>query len=341
MIRFDGVTKTYPGTSRPALNGVDLEVLKGEFVFLVGASGSGKSSFLRLVLKEDRPTKGKIFVLGQELAAISSGKVPYFRRSLGVVFQDFRLLPNKTVFDNVAFTLQVIGKSKGFIQEAVPDVLKMVGLGGKQNRYPHELSGGEQQRVAIARAVVNKPAILLADEPTGNLDPATSAGIMTLLATINANGTTVLMATHDAGIVDSMKRRVIELVGGQIVRDERQGGYQTQSMPVQKQRAAEASFDDLAAAVPTPAPEPDRASAPARESAPVREPAPVPVTVEEVATTTDPIEVLLPAASTAPAPAQKVERTPTSSGAVLPEPGSGPPPGFVWPTAPDALREKR
>ena len=337
MIRFDGVTKTYPGTSRPALNSVDLEVLKGEFVFLVGASGSGKSSFLRLVLKEDRPTKGKIFVLGQELAAISSGKVPYFRRSLGVVFQDFRLLPNKTVFDNVAFTLQVIGKSKGFIQEAVPDVLKMVGLGGKQNRYPHELSGGEQQRVAIARAVVNKPAVLLADEPTGNLDPATSAGIMTLLATINANGTTVLMATHDAGIVDSMKRRVIELVGGQIVRDERQGGYQTQSMPVQKPRAAEPSFDDLAAAVPTPAPEPVRAA----EPAPVREPAPVPVTVEEVAPTTDPIEVLVPAASTAPAPAEKVERTPTSSGAVLPEPGSGPPPGFVWPTAPDALREKR
>jgi cell division transport system ATP-binding protein len=329
MIRFESVTKTYPGTSRPALNGVDLEVLKGEFVFLVGASGSGKSSFLRLVLKEDRPTKGKIFVLGQELAAISSGKVPYFRRSLGVVFQDFRLLPNKTVFDNVAFTLQVIGKSKGFIQEAVPDVLKMVGLGGKQNRYPHELSGGEQQRVAIARAVVNKPAILLADEPTGNLDPATSAGIMTLLATINANGTTVLMATHDAGIVDQMKRRVIELVGGQIVRDERQGGYQTQSMPIPKPAKPEPSFDDLAAAVPTPAPEP------------------APIVVDEVAPTTDPIEVLLPAASspvppaaaqvTEPAPA--AERAPAGTG--LPAPGSGPPPGFVWPTAPDALREKR
>ncbi len=323
MIRFDGVTKTYPGTSRPALNSVDLEVLKGEFVFLVGASGSGKSSFLRLVLKEDRPTKGKIFVLGQELAAISSGKVPYFRRSLGVVFQDFRLLPNKTVFDNVAFTLQVIGKSKGFIQEAVPDVLKMVGLGGKQNRYPHELSGGEQQRVAIARAVVNKPAILLADEPTGNLDPATSAGIMTLLATINANGTTVLMATHDAGIVDSMKRRVIELIGGQIVRDERQGGYQTQSMPVQKQRAAEPSFEDLSAAVPAPAP--------------------APVADDEVAPTTDPLEALLPAASTAPAPERTpvVERTPPATAAPIPEPGSGPPPGFVWPTAPDALRERR
>ena len=339
MIRFDAVTKTYPGTSRPALDGVDLEVLKGEFVFLVGASGSGKSSFLRLVLKEDRPTKGRIFVLGQELAAISSGKVPYFRRSLGVVFQDFRLLPNKTVFDNVAFTLQVIGKSKGFIQEAVPDVLKMVGLGGKQNRYPHELSGGEQQRVAIARAVVNKPAILLADEPTGNLDPATSAGIMTLLATINANGTTVLMATHDAGIVDSMKRRVIELVGGQIVRDERQGAYTT-TVPVQKPSRPEPSFDDLAAAVPTPAAEPAATPAPAPVPAPAS--APVPVTVEEVAPTTDPIEVLVPAATAAPlAEKPVVERTPTSTGAVIPEPGSGPPPGFQWPTAPQPRRDGR
>ncbi len=311
MILFDGVTKTYPGTSRPALNSVTLEVLKGEFVFLVGASGSGKSSFLRLVLKEDRPTKGKIFVLGQDLGAISSSKVPYFRRSLGVVFQDFRLLPNKTVFDNVAFTLQVIGKSKGFIQEAVPDVLKMVGLGGKQHRFPHELSGGEQQRVAIARAVVNKPAILLADEPTGNLDPATSAGIMTLLSSINANGTTVLMATHDAGIVDKMKRRVIELIGGQIVRDERQGGYQTQSMPIPKPTKPEPSFDDLAAAVPDPAP------GPAFEPEPVPEPEPAP----------------------APTPASvPVSVTPTR-GTVLPEPGSGPPPGFQWPTAPDAQRD--
>ena len=234
MIRFDQVSKMYSGTSRPALNGVDLEILKGEFVFLVGASGSGKSSFLRLVLKEERPSKGRIHVLGHELNTLPSRKVPYFRRSLGVVFQDFRLLPQKTVFDNVAFTLQVIGKSKGFIQEAVPDVLKMVGLAGKQGRFPHELSGGEQQRVAIARAIVNKPAILLADEPTGNLDPATSAGIMSLLSTINANGTTVLMATHDSGIVDQMKRRVIELVSGQVVRDERAGGYQTQAIPVQK-----------------------------------------------------------------------------------------------------------
>ncbi|WP_254069101.1 cell division ATP-binding protein FtsE [Herbiconiux sp. VKM Ac-2851] len=225
MIRFDHVSKTYRGTKRPALDSIDLEILRGEFVFLVGASGSGKSSFLRLVLKEDRPTGGNIHVLGQDLNAISNRKVPYFRRNLGVVFQDFRLLPGKNVFDNVAFTLQVIGKSRGFIQEAVPDVLQMVGLAEKANRLPHELSGGEQQRVAIARAVVNKPAILLADEPTGNLDPSTSAGIMTVLERINAGGTTVVMATHDNAIVDHMKRRVVELVTGQIVRDEDQGGY--------------------------------------------------------------------------------------------------------------------
>jgi cell division transport system ATP-binding protein len=233
MIRFDQVTKLYKGNARPALNAVTLEILRGEFVFLVGASGSGKSSFLRLVLKEENPSRGRIHVLGQELGTLTNRKVPYFRRNLGVVFQDFRLLPQKTVFENVAFTLQVIGKSKGFIQEAVPDVLKMVGLAGKTGRLPHELSGGEQQRVAIARAIVNKPAILLADEPTGNLDPSTSAGIMTLLERISASGTTVIMATHDAGIVDQMQRRVIELVSGQIIRDEREGGYQTQTVPIQ------------------------------------------------------------------------------------------------------------
>jgi len=288
MIRFDHVTKTYAGTTRPALNAVDLEVLKGEFVFLVGASGSGKSSFLRLVLKEERPTKGKIHVLGQELNTLPARKVPYFRRSLGVVFQDFRLLPQKTVFDNVAFSLQVIGKSKGFIQEAVPDVLKMVGLAGKQSRFPHELSGGEQQRVAIARAIVNKPAILLADEPTGNLDPATSAGIMQLLSTINANGTTVLMATHDSGIVDQMKRRVIELVSGQVIRDERAGGYQTQAIPVQKfnltgslvaHNEAAARPSSRVTAAPAPAAAPAAAPAPtaAPAAAPAVAPAPTPV----------------------------------------------------------------
>lgn len=233
MIRFEQVSKLYAGTARPALNSVTIEILRGEFVFLVGASGSGKSSFLRLVLKEENPSSGRIHVLGQDLARLASRKVPYFRRNIGVVFQDFRLLPQKTVFQNVAFSLQVIGKSRGFIQEAVPDVLKMVGLAGKASRLPHELSGGEQQRVAIARAIVNRPAVLLADEPTGNLDPSTSAGIMTLLERISLSGTTIVMATHEAGIVDQMQRRVIELVSGQVVRDERQGGYQTQAIPVQ------------------------------------------------------------------------------------------------------------
>ncbi|QTX04329.1 cell division ATP-binding protein FtsE [Agromyces archimandritae] len=225
MIRFDNVTKVYPGTQRPALDDVDVEILRGEFVFLVGASGSGKSTFLRLILKEEKPSSGRIHVLGQELDRISSRKVPFFRRSLGVVFQDFRLLPNKNVFENVAFTLRVIGKSRGYIHQAVPDTLKLVGLDGKGKRMPHELSGGEQQRVAIARAIVNKPQILLADEPTGNLDPVTSAGIMTLLERINAGGTTIVMATHEAGIVDQMKRRVIELSAGEVVRDESHGGY--------------------------------------------------------------------------------------------------------------------
>src|SRR3990170_1639457 len=229
MIRFENVTKVYDQKTRPALDSVNLEIDRGEFAFLVGASGSGKSTFLRLVLKEDRATSGSVYVAGQNVANISSWRVPRLRRGIGVVFQDFRLLPQKNVFANVAFAMQVIGKSKGFIQEAVPDVLKMVGLAGKASRLPHELSGGEQQRVAIARAIVNKPAILLADEPTGNLDPSTSQGIMTLLERISTSGTTVIMATHDAGIVDQMQRRVIELVSGQIVRDERQGGYQTQA----------------------------------------------------------------------------------------------------------------
>jgi cell division transport system ATP-binding protein len=234
MILFDKVTKKYPGTARPALDAIDLNIERGEFVFLVGASGSGKSSCLRMMIKEDKPTRGQIHVLGQDLATVPSRKVPYFRRKLGVVFQDFRLLPNKTVFDNVAFTLQVIGKSRGFIQEAVPDVLKMVGLAGKASRYPHELSGGEQQRVAIARAIVNKPALLLADEPTGNLDPATSAGIMALLEAINASGTTVVIATHAADFVDQMKKRVVELSAGVIVRDERESGYgKTAAIPIQ------------------------------------------------------------------------------------------------------------
>ncbi|KQR91269.1 MAG: cell division ATP-binding protein FtsE [Microbacterium ginsengisoli] len=232
MIRFENVTKRYRGTSKPALNGVDFEVQRGEFVFLVGASGSGKSSCLRLILREDIPSQGRVVVLGRDLRRVASRKVPYFRRNIGSVFQDFRLLPTKTVFQNVAFSLQVIGSSRGFIHQAVPEALALVGLAGKEKRLPHELSGGEQQRVAIARALVNRPQVLLADEPTGNLDPATSVDIMQLLARINASGTTVLMATHEAAFVDQMQRRVIELRGGEMVRDERHGGYgDTSSIP--------------------------------------------------------------------------------------------------------------
>lgn len=225
MIRFENVTKRYRGTAKPALHEIDFEVTRGEFLFLVGASGSGKSSCLRLILREETPSDGRVVVLGRDLKTLASRKVPYFRRHIGSVFQDFRLLPAKTVFQNVAFTLQVIGSSNAFIQQAVPEVLALVGLKGKERRFPHELSGGEQQRVAIARALVNRPQVLLADEPTGNLDPATSADIMQLLARINAGGTTVVMATHEAGFVDQMQRRVIELSNGEMVRDERHGGY--------------------------------------------------------------------------------------------------------------------
>lgn len=230
MIRFENVTKRYRGTKRPALAGIDFEVQRGEFVFLVGASGSGKSTCLQLILREEVPTSGRVAVLGRDLRALANRKVPYFRRNIGSVFQDFRLLSSKTVFQNVAFTLQVTGSSRGFIHQAVPEALALVGLDGKEKRLPHELSGGEQQRVAIARALVNRPQILLADEPTGNLDPATSVDIMQLLARINAGGTTVLMATHEAAFVDQMQRRVIELRDGEMVRDEVHGGYGDRSM---------------------------------------------------------------------------------------------------------------
>ena len=225
MISISNVSKQYRGSARPALNNVSLEVAKGDFVFLVGASGSGKSSLMRLMLREDVPTKGSVHVLGENLVGIPSRRVPFFRRRLGVVFQDFRLLPNKTVAQNVAFSLEVIGKSQGFIQEAVPGVLRLVGLEGKADRLPSELSGGEQQRVALARAIVNKPALLLADEPTGNLDPATSQDIMALIERINLAGTTVIMATHDRGIVDRLKKRVVELKDGEIIRDQVGGSY--------------------------------------------------------------------------------------------------------------------
>jgi cell division transport system ATP-binding protein len=225
VIRFDNVTKLYPSQVRPAVDDVTLEIEKGEFVFLVGASGSGKSTLLRMMLREERPTGGSVHVLGKDLNRLSGWKVPALRRQMGTVFQDFRLLPNKSVFENVAFALEVIGKPRHTIAQVVPEVLELVGLAGKEGRRPDELSGGEQQRVAIARAFANRPMLLIADEPTGNLDPATSVGIMRLLDRINRTGTTVVMATHDAAIVDQMRKRVIELEGGHLVRDQSRGVY--------------------------------------------------------------------------------------------------------------------
>jgi cell division transport system ATP-binding protein len=225
VIRFENVSKTYPGQGRPALDDVCLDIEKGEFVFLVGTSGSGKSTFLRLVLREEKPQSGRIHVLGKDLGKLSQWKIPQMRRQIGTVFQDFRLLPNKTVAENVAFALEVIGRPQSQIAKVVPEVLEVVGLSGKEHRRPDELSGGEQQRVAIARAFVNRPMLLIADEPTGNLDPNTSVGIMKLLDRINRTGTTVIMATHDAAIVDQMRKRVIELDTGHLVRDQSRGVY--------------------------------------------------------------------------------------------------------------------
>ncbi len=225
MIHLSHVSKSYQTSTRPALEDVTIDVEKGEFAFLIGPSGSGKSTFLRLVLREDVPTTGQIQVAGRDLVKLRRSKVPSHRRRLGCVFQDFRLLANKTVEQNVGFALEVIGRPRAAIKKIVPEVLELVGLEGKARRLPHELSGGEQQRVAIARAFVNRPLLLLADEPTGNLDPDTSADIMLLLERINRTGTTVLMATHDNNIVDSMRRRVIELQLGKVVRDEARGVY--------------------------------------------------------------------------------------------------------------------
>jgi cell division transport system ATP-binding protein len=225
VIRLKNVTKLYPASKRPALDDVGVEVEKGEFVFLIGPSGSGKSTLLRLLLKEEDPTRGSVNVAGKELTKLSRWKVPALRRTIGCVFQDFRLLPNRTVAQNIGFALEVIGKPRRTIKKVVPEVIEMVGLEGKANRLPNELSGGEQQRVAIARAFVNRPLVLLADEPTGNLDPDTSQDIMLLLERINRIGTTVLMATHDNNIVDAMRRRVVELNMGRLVRDQARGVY--------------------------------------------------------------------------------------------------------------------
>lgn len=224
MIELINVSKIYQGGTT-ALKDVNLKIEKGEFVFIVGPSGSGKSTFIKLLLKEETPTEGKVLVNGVETATLDRKKIPYFRRKIGVVFQDFRLLQNRTVYDNVAFAMQVIGANPRDIRRQVPNVLSLVGLGGRMRALPSQLSGGEQQRVSIARALVNSPAVLIADEPTGNLDPDTSWDIMRLLNDINQVGTTVVMATHAKDIVDGMKKRVVAIDSGSIVRDDKKGVY--------------------------------------------------------------------------------------------------------------------
>jgi cell division transport system ATP-binding protein len=224
MIRLDNVTKSY-STEVTALRDASFEVAKGEFLFLVGPSGSGKSTLLRLMNRQEQPEKGAVWVAGKNINDMPESKVPYLRRNIGNIFQDYKLLPNKTVFENVAFALEVIGRPRHVIRQQVPAVLELVGLADKGDRFPHQLSGGEQQRVSIARAFVNRPLILLADEPTGNLDPATGEGIMRLLDRINSTGTTVVMATHDQRIVNMMRRRVVQLDRGIIVRDQERGVY--------------------------------------------------------------------------------------------------------------------
>ena len=225
MIRLENVSKVY-GSDTPALRDASFDIPKGEFVFLVGPSGSGKSTLLRLMNRQERPERGNVWVAGRNINEMANSQSPFLRRTMGNVFQDYKLLPNKTVFENVAFALEVIGKPRHIIAQQVPQVLELVGLGDKQDRLPHQLSGGEQQRVSIARAFVNRPLILLADEPTGNLDPSTGEGIMALLEAINGTGTTVVMATHDHRVVNAMRKRVIQLDRGVIVRDQERGVYE-------------------------------------------------------------------------------------------------------------------
>lgn len=226
VITFDHVVKIYPAQpNKPALNDISLQIYAGEFIFLVGHSGSGKSTFIRMLIHEIQPTQGHIYIADEDLSTMKNWRVPYLRRNIGCVFQDFKLLPNKTVFENVAFALEVIGKSRHVIKTQVPEVLRLVGLQDKLDKRPDQLSGGEQQRVSIARAIVNRPPLLVCDEPTGNLDPQTSRGIMDLLERINRTGTTVLVATHDREMVDNMRRRVIALDRGNLVRDQDRGVY--------------------------------------------------------------------------------------------------------------------
>lgn len=226
VITLDHVTKIYEAQpNNPALSDISLHIFPGEFVFLVGHSGSGKSTFINLLIRQIKPTKGKIYIADEDLTQMRNWRVPYLRRNIGCVFQDFKLLPNKTVFENVAFALEVIGKSRHVIRTQVPEVLRLVGLQDKMNKRPDQLSGGEQQRVSIARAIVNRPPLLICDEPTGNLDPQNSRGIMDLLERINRTGTTVLVATHDREMVDNMRRRVIALDKGVLTRDQDRGVY--------------------------------------------------------------------------------------------------------------------
>ncbi len=232
MIRLNRVAKVYDG-GIVAVRDIDMDVRRGEFVFLVGPSGSGKSTLIRMCLREEKVTKGKIWVAGKDITKMPSWRVPYLRRTVGTVFQDFKLLPNKTVAENVAFALKVLGRPRSIVRRQVPQVLELVGLSAKSDRYPRQLSGGEQQRVSIARAFANRPPILLADEPTGNLDPATSVGIMRLLDRINRSGTTVMMATHDHAIVDAMRRRVVQLERGRVVRDQAGSGYESDVDPIE------------------------------------------------------------------------------------------------------------
>jgi cell division transport system ATP-binding protein len=225
-ITLKQVTVRYPKAQRPSLSDATVSIEKGDFVFFIGPSGAGKSTIIKLLLREIKPNSGgQVWVNGREVSGMRSWSIPHFRRSIGCVFQDFRLLPNRTAYENVAFALEVIGKPQAVARRVVPEVLELVGLGGKEHRYPQELSGGEQQRVAVARAFVNRPLLLLADEPTGNLDPDTSIEIMRLLDRINRTGTTVVMVTHDSNIVNQMRRRVVEIDNGKIVRDQARGVY--------------------------------------------------------------------------------------------------------------------